>query len=218
MKTLLISILLVSTWVWVFPRGRERDRKASARPLQTGVKAVARSVAFILSMAILMASVGCTSFRVGSVRVGQTKAARIAKAPSLPGKFVEGECLVFARSLHREFERAGISSKILAFRYESLSPIYGALDPEPSMASFKKPSVPARSHAVVAYDDDGRTYLMDNESWRPRWVKAASPTQMARQFGGMDVAVRGASYLSEPQAKALASETLRPAGLKLTRR
>ena len=26
------------------------------------------------------------------------------------------------------------------------------------------------SHAVVMYNDDGRTYVMDNQSWTPQWV------------------------------------------------
>ena len=45
------------------------------------------------------------------------------------------------------------------------------------------------AHAVVVYADQGRTYVMDNQSWQPKWIHIASPTGMASQFAGMNTFV-----------------------------
>lgn len=59
----------------------------------------------------------------GTLRMGNTPARRIAKDMSLPGQGVDGQCLPFARALHARFRSAGIPSKVIVFRYESLGRI-----------------------------------------------------------------------------------------------
>lgn len=53
------------------------------------------------------------------------------------------------------------------------------------------------SHVVVIYNDGGRTYAMDNQSWTPRWVHDAAPMQAAQQFSGIDCSVKTARVLPE---------------------
>lgn len=117
------------------------------------------------------------------IRIGNTPARKIAKDMSIPGKGVDGQCLVFAQALHRKFQAAGIQSRIVTFGYESLGTIGGA---------FTNTRNQGGAHAVVAYNDGGRIYLMDNQSWMPTWVKAADAAGLAQQFAGMDIKVTSA--------------------------
>jgi hypothetical protein len=126
---------------------------------------------------------------VGSIRVGDTPALRIAKEAAVRGKFVEGQCLPFARELHARFRAAGIPSKVITFNYETLCRPRAIFGEHRAVAPINERGGITGAHAVVAYEDQGRTYIMDNQSWQPKWVHNDSPTGMARQFCGMDAMV-----------------------------
>lgn len=132
----------------------------------------------LILCALLLAS-GCASSRVGQIRIGDTPARRIAKDLSVPGKGVNGQCLPYARALHQRFQAAGIPSRVITYNYESL-------------VTPRKLEGLTGAHAVVAYEDDGRTYMIDNQSWLPVWVRDASPDALARQFSGQDFNVLSA--------------------------
>jgi hypothetical protein len=131
----------------------------------------------LLKLAVLASACLLPEFAMaggGKIRIGDTPARRIAKDRSLPGKGVEGQCLPFAVALHQKFKAAGIPSKVITYGYQSLkTPI-----------SSRQPTNGA--HAVVAYNDEGRTYVMDNQSWAPTWVHDGSAVAMTQQFSGMD--------------------------------
>lgn len=134
----------------------------------------------VLIAAAGLALAACSSTQTAGIRVGDTPARRIAKDTSLPGKGVQGQCLPFAEALHRKFQAAGIPSKVITYRYDSLN----------APAHARQPM--SGTHAVVAYNDQGRTYIMDNQSWMPKWVGNASAVGMAQQFSGMDIHVASA--------------------------
>lgn len=142
-----------------------------------------------------LALTACAPFSVGDVRIGHTPARKIAKDSSVPGKGVDGKCLLFANSLHAKFRQAGIPSKVLAFRYESMLSTPMGVNSEPN---YSVPRSFGGAHAAVAYNDDGRTYLMDNLSWNPKWVSDDSTQGMAQQFAGMDINVLEARVLKSP--------------------
>lgn len=148
--------------------------------MKTTTSSTKNTKAALLLLAALLA--GCAPFRVGDIRIGNTPARKIAKDMSIPGKGVDGQCLPYAIALHRKFQAAGIRSKVLVFSYESL-----AADPRNK----------GGAHAIVSYDDDGRTYLMDNQSWLPTWVHNDNALGLAQQFAGMDNNVLAARPLGE---------------------
>lgn len=141
----------------------------------------------------------CAPFHTGGIRIGDTRARRIAKDATIPGKYRDGDCLQYARALHARFRAAGIRSKVVSFNYETL--------PVPQPLFGDVPAVPARderggfsgAHAVVVYEDMGRTYVMDNESWQPKWIHDSSPAAAAERFSGMHTLVADAQIISEPQ-------------------
>lgn len=135
----------------------------------------------------------CAPFRVGDIRVGHTPARKIAKDPNIPGKGVDGQCLPFAMSLHKRFQAAGIPSKVIVYRYESLGTLPGAFS---GSAAYGASRARTGAHAAVAYNDDGRTYLMDNQAWMPQWVANNGAMGLAQQFSGMDIAVLDARVLN----------------------
>jgi hypothetical protein len=68
----------------------------------------------------------------------------------------------------------------------------------------------------VVYDDGGRSYMMDNQLWLPRWIHNGSPMQMAQQFSGINCSVKmarvvGGEGKSAPKSPAMASATRRVA-------
>ena len=113
------------------------------------------------------------------IRIGYGPAGNIARAPDLPGKNVPGQCLPFARELHARLQAAGIPSAIINYAYAADSRLGGPLDAP-------------LSHAVVAYEDRGRTYIMDNQSPAPVWVQKTTLAGMTQRFSGPSVAVLGA--------------------------
>lgn len=147
----------------------------------------------ILLTALLLPA--CAPCKVGSIRIGNTPARAIAKDTSIPGKGVDGQCLPYARALHRKFQAAGIPSRILVFNYDSLG---GAGSPFSTSGAFGIRRGQSGAHAVVAYNDAGRTYLMDNQSWMPTWVHDDGIAGMAQQFAGMDMKVSDARGYSTP--------------------
>ncbi len=147
------------------------------------------STILILGIAASLLPACAPQTRIGSVRIGYSKAGRIAKDMSLPGKGVEGQCLPFANALHQKFAAAGIPSKIIVYHYTPLSSPVAYDDFNRALCSDARNLNAPRTHAVVAYNDDGRTYIMDNQSWYPTWIHDASPTEMAQQFSGMDLHV-----------------------------
>lgn len=133
----------------------------------------------------------------GGIRIGDTPAARIAKDTSIPGKGKPGACLPFAVALQKKLEAAGIPSRVIVYGYESggvpIPDAGGEIAAQPVLGEG-----PGRgSHAVVVYDDGGRTYVMDNQSWTPQWVRNATPMHMAQQFSGINTSVKIARMLPE---------------------
>jgi len=137
----------------------------------------------------------------GSLRIGNTPARRIAKDMSLPGKGIDGQCLPFAQALHRRFRSAGIPSKVIVFRYESLGRMPSLFS---NNAAYGLPRPQSGAHAIVAYDDGGRIYVTDNQTWMPQWVHGGDADQLARQFSGMHHRVTGAHIASPRQSRAAA--------------
>ena len=78
--------------------------------------------------------------------MGDTKAMTLAKDETLPGKYVAGKEQVYANALNLKFQGAGVASWI----------------------------VDINGNAAVVFEDGGRLYVMDNRSWRPRWIDAAT--------------------------------------------
>jgi len=131
----------------------------------------------------------------GGIRIGDTPARRIAKDSTVPGKNVEGQCLPFANALHAKFQAAGIPSQVVSFQYETLAAPREILGEQRAVAPINERGGLTGAHAVVIYEDDGRIYVMDNQSWQPKWIHEASTIDMARQFAGMDIAVGEARVL-----------------------
>lgn len=152
----------------------------------------------LLALAVTAMGI-CTTARALDIRIGNTPARAIAKDMSIPGKGVDGQCLPFALALHERFQAAGIASKVIVYRYNALS----------TFASEGIHKTEAGAHAVVAYDDRGRVYVMDNQSWLPTWVKAGTIKELAEQFSGMNVQVGEARlYAANTRAP---SRAVRPA-------
>jgi len=118
------------------------------------------------------------------VHIGYGPASRIARTADIPGRNVPGQCLPFARGLHARLQAAGFRSQIIEYSYAC-----------PWLPTAADAPCAALSHAVVAYEDEGRTYIADNQSWAPTWVPKASPVTMAQRFSGIQVAVRGARIM-----------------------
>jgi hypothetical protein len=106
----------------------------------------------------------------------------------------------FAIALHKKFEAAGIPSRVVVYGYESggvpIPNAGGEISAQPVLGE----GAGRGSHAVVIYDDSGRTYVMDNQSWTPQWVRNATPMQMAQQFSGINTSVKMARVLPDQQA------------------
>jgi hypothetical protein len=145
------------------------------------------------------------------IRFGDTPAARIAKDVNLPGKEKTGQCLPFALALQKKFAAAGIASRVVIYGYET----GGVPAVTTSGDILSQPAGTGRmrgSHAVVVYDDGGRIYVMDNQSWTPQWVQRAGAVQIAQQFSGIHCSVKMARVVNEgstPRIPALASGAVR---------
>jgi hypothetical protein len=146
-------------------------------------------------------------FCAGAIRIGDTPARRIAKETTLQGKFVEGQCLPFALALHARFLAAGIPSKVISYNYLTLPAPREIFGEHRAIAPINERGGITGAHAVVAYEDEGRTYVMDNQSWQPKWIHDDSPDGMAQQFSGMDAIVAKAQVVRSPASKAVAEKT-----------
>ena len=140
---------------------------------------------------------GSGPLSMGEIRLGDTPARRIARESTLRGKYVEGQCLPFALALHARFQAAGIPSKVIAFSYETLPAPHQIFNERRAFPGAGEGGGATGSHAMVAYEDQGRTYLMDNQSWQPRWIHEDSPFGMARQAGGMNSLVANARVVDK---------------------
>ena len=146
-----------------------------------------KNISFFALLATAAAfALGTASAEAGGLRIGSTPARKIAKDLSIPGKGVDGQCLPYALALHKRFRAAGIESKVIVYRYEALNTAAGAFS---GSASFGGSRSQTGAHAAVAYNDGGRIYLIDNQSWMPKWVGNDSNKGWAQQFSGMDVNV-----------------------------
>jgi len=124
--------------------------------------------------ALLFTASPCKAFELWGLRVGDTPARAIARQNAVKGKNVQGQCLPYALNLVEKLRAAGISAHVLGYCYGETTG--GARD----WGNM-------RGHAVVVYQDGGRTYLMDNQSWMPRWVEQANDNHhLAVQFEGMN--------------------------------
>jgi hypothetical protein len=155
-------------------------------------------LAFIAAVSGLFLS-ACAPFHTGGIRIGDTRARRIAKDATIPGKYRDGDCLQYARALHARFRDAGIRSKVVSFHYETLpvpQPLFGDV---PAVPPLDERGGFSGAHAVVVYEDMGRTYVMDNQSWQPKWIHEASPVGAAERFSGLHTLVSDAQVISEPR-------------------
>jgi len=150
---------------------------------------------FVLALLTTAAS------HAGPIRIGDTRARKLAKDPHIPGKFVDGQCLPFALALRKKFEAAGIRSKILIFQYTTLAALPDFLATANALPAAADYGGRSGSHAVVIYDDEGRTYAMDNQSWQPTWLHDDSAEQLAGRLGGMRTLVESAYFVKPAVAK-----------------
>lgn len=161
------------------------------------MKNIIEKTATSVAAMLLLTGMAC---QAGSIRIGDTPAARIAKDTHIPGKGKAGQCLPFAQALHHKLEAAGIPSRVVVYGYESGGvPVPGA-GGEIAVSPILGDGAGRGSHAVVIYDDGGRTYVMDNQSWTPQWVRDATPIHMAQQFSGINTSVKMARVLPEQRA------------------
>jgi len=128
-----------------------------------------------------------SALSLAEVQLGESRAAQIAKDARIPGKGVPGKCLTYANVLHERLQAAGIPSQVIVFGYMT-----AGLDAGTSIGSW---SGGRGAHAVVSYKDAGRTYVMDNQSWKPRSVEEGAPVQMAQRFSGLNCNVKTARVL-----------------------
>ena len=83
------------------------------------------------------------------------------------GKGQNNLCLPFAYALHNKFEQARIKSKVVCYHWQHTTDNKNG------------------DHAIVIFDDQGRTYVMDNQSFEPTWVKTSTELDIAQQFSGV---------------------------------
>jgi hypothetical protein len=155
----------------------------------------------------------CSPFCIGEIRVGDTPARAIAKETTLRGKYMDGQCLPFALALHARFRAAGIPSKVITFRYQTLPVPRAIFGEHRAFAPINERGGITGAHAVVAYEDQGRMYVMDNQSWQPKWVHNDSPQGMARQFSGMDTLVARARVVNNFRSSTVLASRMRAANL-----
>lgn len=134
-----------------------------------------------------LAFTACQTASTGGVRIGDTPARRIAKDRSIPGKGDPGKCLPYAMELKKRLSAAGVPAKVVTFSYNSTQ--RSAAGPA-SATGLSAGKASDGAHAVVVYDDGGRTYVADNQSWQPKWVPNGSAAELAQSFTGPDVYVR----------------------------
>ncbi|WP_131989107.1 hypothetical protein [Chthoniobacter flavus] len=151
-----------------------------------------KTVVSIICAAMLFGGISCFA---GGIRIGDTPAARIAKDASIPGKGKQGECLPFAIALQKKLQAAGVPAQVVVYGYETGGVPTVGTDGEISAQPVGGAAARA-SHAAVVYEDRGRTYMMDNQSWTPRWIHNASPVQMAQQFSGINYSVKMARVMN----------------------
>lgn len=143
---------------------------------------------------VAMMVFGGVSCFAGNIRIGDTAAGRIAKDTSIPGKGKPGECLPFALALQKKLQAAGVPARVIVYGYEQ-GGMAGVTSGGDLYAQPAGLAADRGSHAVVVYEDAGRTYVMDNQSWTPQWVHNASPMHMAQQFSGINCSVRMARVI-----------------------
>lgn len=119
-----------------------------------------------------------------SARIKNTPARSIAVSRSIPYKYAPGACLPFSRALCARMRAAKIEAKMLIYTWEL-----------PRVQESGR-------HAVVCYQDGGRTYVMDDQRSRPVWVKPGTPKQIAQQISGTDMIITEAHYTVTRYAKA----------------
>lgn len=140
----------------------------------------------IITATVLFGGISCFA---GDFRIGGTAATRIAKDTSIPGKGKPGECLPFALALQKKFQAAGIPARVVVYGYEQ-GGVPGVTTSGELYAQPAGTEADRGSHAMVVYEDGGRSYAMDNQSWTPRWIHNASPKEMAQQFSGINYSVK----------------------------
>src|ERR1700679_2423132 len=122
-----------------------------------------------IAASIMLLSASTPIYACG-IRIGDSAARRIAKDAAVPGKNVEGQCLPFANALHAKFQAAGIPSQVVSFQYETLAAPREIIGEQRAAAPINERGGLTGAHAVVIYEDEGRTYVMDNQSWQPKWI------------------------------------------------
>jgi hypothetical protein len=139
----------------------------------------------ITAVALAMAAPLASALDLPSLRLGNTPARSIALSPSLPGKSAYGECKAFALALDLKFKQANISSQVVGFEYEALG---------------RRSEL--RGHAVVIFEDGGRTYVMDNQMSSPVWIKnSGSLAEKVAQITDLNTTVLRAWALNNPTAQ-----------------
>jgi len=131
---------------------------------------------FVITISLLGSA--CSSFSTAHIRIGNSRAAQIAKDTSIPGKGVQGQCLRFATALHEKFQAEGIPSQVVVYGYQTSGM------PETNDNGNRA------AHAIVVYSDGGQTYVMDNQSWNPQLVRDGTTREVAQRFSGMNCEVK----------------------------
>jgi transglutaminase-like putative cysteine protease len=111
---------------------------------------------------VTIIALSCTYVPAHALRIGYGPAGRIAKSEQ-PGKGTPGKCLPYAEALQASFKAAGIPARVVTYTYET------ARGEE-------------RGHAFVVYEDNGRVYAMDNESFAPRWLASGEVAKYPAQY------------------------------------
>lgn len=94
-------------------------------------------------------------------------------AEDMPGKYVKGGCMPFARELYGRLNRNGTEVHLITYAWNNGFGGFGV-------------------HAFVVYrDDEGRYWGMDNERRQPLWVTGKTPRAWCQAFSpATSIAIR----------------------------
>jgi hypothetical protein len=139
-------------------------------------------------LTIVLASV---MFAGAASAAGTENIGKVARSKDVPGKFVPGQCKVFAIELAKRLNAAGADAKVIVYDWQSADSRGGAA---------------TGRHAVVVYQEGSRTYVMDNMTWSPKWVKTGSGQTIAQTFSGQGVYVASAQEMNTSDGSMLAAK------------
>lgn len=134
-----------------------------------------------------MLATGLLIFCSFNLACGKDDSGVIAREKDIPGKFRVGQCLPYAQELYNRFIRAGGEAHLVVYQWHNL---HNGVDGQWSSGEGR--------HAIVVYrDSKGRYYGMDNNTWKPVWLKGQAPGEWAQSFAGMNASTRIVSAKTE---------------------